>query len=584
MKRTLSLLLALLLLIGLGAAYALSAPQRPQATATPVAIEQGLIQGGIDTRNPSVRVYNGLPYAAAERWTAPTHPPTWGTQVRDARDFGPECAQARGNMAFFAQALMEGSGMPWWKRQLINVLMIVRPTPAESEDCLYVNVRTAHVSGQPLQPVMVWIHGGGHQSGSGSADIYQANALVEQGVVLVTFNYRLGPFGYLAHPALTAENGSSGNYGLLDQIAALRWVQANARAFGGDPANVTVFGESAGAQSVTELMAAPLADGLYHKAILQSGASTYNVTHLQQSPLPGQPSAESIGSEFLAPLHAVHATARDLRAIPTAALIKQAEQRPDLTQYFGPIVDGQVLPHTVGAAIRSGKAYQVPMLAGYNADEGTLFYSHFQSPTVLKSPMVGSLAERKQQLSEVFGAETAQALQKTYGLDDLDRWDQAATTMLGDDLFGVHMRYLVKTNIAANQPSWLYQFTRTFPSPKQTIGAYHAAELPFVFGSSSALLPTTAEDQALAKAMQGYWTRFAKTGNPNGPGLPDWPAYQKTDDVWQVLDHEVRTVRGLRAQALDLLESHLIQRIDAVSSQASRTTVMSQSLTPGNVQ
>jgi para-nitrobenzyl esterase len=202
-------------------------------------------------------------------------------------------------MSGFVNGIIDGAGLPWWKRFAAKKYIAAMPAPAEAEDCLFINVRTSNVGGETLLPVMVWIHGGSHQAGAGSSEFYQANALVENGVVLVTFNYRLGPFGYLAHPALTEEAGTSGNYGLMDQAAALRWVRDNIRSFGGDPDNVTIFGESAGAQSISELMATPIADGLYHKAILESGTSSYNANYLDKAPLPGSRSMESVGEEFL---------------------------------------------------------------------------------------------------------------------------------------------------------------------------------------------------------------------------------------------------------------------------------------------
>lgn len=541
--------------------YALRKPPKPMDMSEPVRIHQGVVIGGLDRANPDVIVFNGIPYGTAKRWSPPAAPPQWGAISRDTREFGPECLQSRARSEGFLDSILEGVGLSGFERMMARVAISLQKPPPEAEDCLSLNIRTANLGGRELQPVMVWLHGGSHQFGSGSQSIYQANGLVEKGVVLVTINYRLGALGYLAHPALTEEAGTSGNYGLLDQVSALSWVRENIAVFGGDPNNVTVFGESAGAQSVTELMASPLSAGLFHKAILQSGASTYNALHLKRSALPGVRSAEEAGADFLSSFVQPGARASELRAIPAADIIAQSEARPDLTPYFVPVVDGKVLPRPIGAAFRDGQTPRVPMIAGFNADEGSLFYDAIYSPTVLRPQITGTLEEREEALASVFGLNPAKALQALYGMNTLESWDKGAVNMLGDDLFGVHMRYVGRRNVENGEPTYLYHFTRVPPSPRQTIGAFHAAEISFVFNSHLPGLKVTEGDLRLTEAMMTYWTNFARTGDPNGIGVPEWPAYSLERDVWLDLNHSIRVIEGLRARRLDILEETLLNRI-----------------------
>ena len=549
-----------------GLVWMITKPAPAMAAGPVVTLSQGAVSGGIDRENSEVLQFNGLPFAAAPvgglRWRAPQLAASWDG-VRDGRDFGAECLQARSGSAEFYRDLVNGLGLGWSTRQLAAIASKHAPEPVESEDCLFLNVRTANLSGTSPQPVMVWIHGGSHKTGSGSSEIYQANGLVDNGVVLVTINYRLGALGYLAHPALSADDprGVSGNYGLLDQIAALEWVRANIAEFGGDPNNVTIFGESAGAQSVAEIMSSPLGDGLYHKAILESGSSSYNANGLTRA-IDGRKTQHEAGLEFMAGLVAADASAADLRAIPGSAIIAQSETKTHLGGYWLPGVDGVVIPRLMGEAIREEETYNVPILAGYNSDEGTLFYQYMKSPTVLKIPFPEAHGQRMAEMDALYGAADAAILKAEYGLDDPENFDTAATDMLGDDMFGVHMRFLAKANVSAGEPTWLYHFTRTPPSPSQTLGAFHAAELFFVFDSHSPLLKLSDDDRALTTAMGKYWTNFAKTGNPNGADVPAWPAYDEASDQWLTFNPSIEVKSGLRAAKLDIMERVLNGRIN----------------------
>lgn len=574
MKTFLTVLSAFLLIALIGYQALIFFMTRPAAelSAGPtISLTQGDIQSGIDRKDSGIFLFNGIPYAAAPvgdlRWRPPAPAPVW-KGLRDGRAFGPECLQRRTGSAEFYSDIVKGLGLSWATQKLVAALYRNAPPPQESEDCLYLNVRTGNLENEELQPVMVWLHGGSHQTGSGSSEIYQDNGLVRNGVVLVTINYRLGPFGYMAHPALSADDprGVSGNYGLLDQIAALEWVRDNIRAFGGDPSNVTVFGESAGAQSVSELMAAPDSRGLFHKGILQSGASTYN-TNILDAAIPGRLSMHQAGINFLQGIADTDADAAMLRSIPGPVLIDQIANHPEFRDYLLPTADGVVIPEIIGAAIMQGNISGVPVLAGYNGDEGTLFYDEINAPTVLQVPFPDQHTARLQTLYDIYGREDGDVLVAAYGLQSEQNYTAGAIDMLGDDLFGVHMRYLAKTLNQMGQPSWLYQFNRLPLSKKQTLGAFHAAEISFVFDSHSPFLERTVADDELTVAMGQYWANFAKTGDPNGSGLPEWQQYDPETDFWLTFNPEIIPANGLRATKLDILERTLQQRIiDAVAA------------------
>ncbi len=568
MKRLLIIIAAIAALLAMayyGLIWMITQPAPPLESGPVLTLSQGQVQAGIDRDNPDILQINGIPFAGDtggdNRWRPPTAPANW-EGVRDGREFGAECVQARAGSGEFLSDLLNGMGLNAVQRHLASVVLESAPTPPESEDCLFLNIRTANAGGDQLQPVMVWIHGGSHQAGAGSQSIYQANQLVDNGVVLVTINYRLGVFGYIAHPALSADDprGVSGNYGLLDQIAALDWIRENIAVLGGDPDNITIFGESAGAQSVTEIMSSPLSEGLFHKAILQSGASSYNGNGLTTA-VEGRLTMHEAGLEFFDGLASADASAADLRALPAADIIAHIPNKMHLGDYALPTVDGVVIPKLMGQAIGDGSIHNVPILAGYNADEATLFYDSIQRPTILVPEFPESLDERLAHLREIYGNADAEALIRLYGLDDPETYQKAETDMLGDDLFGVHMRYLAKANTTSGAPSYLYHFTRVPPSKTQTIGAFHAAEIFFVFGSHSPLAGLTDEDEALTEAMGMYWTNFARTGDPNGAGLPDWPAYDEASDEWMTFNPSIEVKANIRAEKLDIMERALTQRI-----------------------
>src|ERR1017187_9354176 len=447
----------------------------------PVKTASGPVSGA-PGKNPAVQVYKGIPYAAPPvgdlRWKEPQPAPAW-KEVRQAAEFGAECMQT---------PYAENS--PYYNAP--------RST---SEDCLTLNVWTAAKARSDKRPVMVWIHGGAFTRGSGSTPTYDGERLAAKGVVLVTINYRLGVFGFLAHPELSKESPHhvSGNYALLDQIAALKWVKANIAAFGGDPGRVTIFGESAGSWAVNLLMATPLAKGLIHRVIGESGANFNRRLTLADAEKSGASFAERQGAKSLA----------DLRAKSAEDLLKAGGQ-------FGVNIDGWFLPRSVTDIFALGQQNDVPLLAGYNQDEATS----------LTQPLSG-------------GAQAFIAQSRTrYGkmADDFLKVDPAGSDSeaaesynqaFRDTTFGWEMRTWVRQqSTTGKSKAYLYFFTRNPPGPAAArYRAYHASEIAYVFGTLLPPRPWEDADRALSDKMSSYWVNFAATGDPNGKGLPLWPAY-----------------------------------------------------------
>ena len=440
-----------------------------------------------------VLAYKGIPFATppigALRWKAPAAPAKWDG-VRDASHYGDICMQKMPNPD-------NGIGQ----------------LPA-SEDCLTLNVFTQELSDK--RPVMVWIHGGGFVNGSGSAELYDGSQLAKQGVVVVTINYRLGRFGSFAHPLLTKEaNGAPlANYGMMDMIASLEWVERNIAAFGGDASNVTIFGESAGGMAVQRLMVSPKARGLFHKAAVQSGAGRENVLYLDKANARAFPSAETDGDAFVKSLKVDAKTPADLRAISADAIIAAGD--PSTFSGGGPILDGQVFTTLVMDAFKAGVEAKVPYLVGYNSAE-------FPSKP---EDVDGSL-------TRTLGAKTADlpALVATYA----DKDDMAAR-IVGDIVFGEPARQLAGLHAANGQPTWLYRFDVLSTSVRQKYrGTPHAQERQYVFDTlHTSPYPADDNDKVQAALAVKYWTNFAKTGDPNGSGLAAWPRYASASD--QLLD------------------------------------------------
>ena len=461
-----------------------------------VRVGQGALKGA-RSADGRVSIFRGIPYAAPPigdlRWRAPAPAAGW-SGVRDATAFGPRCTQPE---------------------RPANSISYFGPE-AQSEDCLYLNVWTADPSRGAGLPVMVWFHGGGFSVGSGSLSLFDGEALARRGVVLVTLNHRLGGLGYLAHPELTAESdhGASGNYGLLDQIAALKWIQKNIEAFGGDAGNVTIFGQSVGSSCVNVLMTCPLAKGLFHRAIGESGGSMVPAGSPGGGSMLYLHQAEEIGLGVMR--HYQCSSIDEMRALAADDIQlrwpRQGAMRPFM------VIDGYAVPRAVNEAYAAGLQFDVPLLTGANSDE---------------SSAIGPAAS----------LEDYQAtLQREYG----DQWRRLYEAYGGGEDFGYVSRRL-GCHKRFNWVNWIwarehrrnarsqvffYHFSHRQPLPDiafaegqgSALGAFHTAEIPYVFGSFAARpYEWREEDLALSEAMMSYWVNFAKAGDPNGGGLPQWP-------------------------------------------------------------
>lgn len=502
-----------------------------------VTIKAGQIQGTRQADN-EIAVFKGVPYAQPPvgdlRWRAPQPLKPWDG-IKKTTQFSPFAWQQMRMIDDFFANIINGQGWGWLRKSFIKAAFKFVPKPKQSEDCLYLNVKTPSLDAGAKLPVMVWIHGGDHQDGSGGEPFYDGTAIPKKGIVLVTINYRLGLMGYFAHPELTKEsnNGVSGNYGTLDQIAALKWVQENIAAFGGDPNNVTIFGESAGGESVAHMLSSPLAKGLFHKAILQSPANSGQMMHLKHPYLEYE-SAETRGQQFAEKvgISGVNQLA-ELRKIPAQQLQKIILEQTSLAGFF-PVIDGYVLPKNPFETFYDGEQAKVPILLGSNSDEGSLLYSIMGTPLVEYQHQALDEAVLNTIYQSEFGEAVSQLATLYPGLTT--RNEKAETDLMGDAMFGSKVRFYAEWATKAGQSVYFYFFKRVPPSPSQTAGAFHAAELPFVHGTNTPILPLNKADQALSASMINYWTQFAKTGTPNDNGLVEWETFDPSNPRWLVLD------------------------------------------------
>lgn len=528
-------------------------------SAAPVEVSGGWIEGLVED---GLVIYRNVPYAAPPvadlRWRAPQPVEPW-EGVRATTQSGPACWQnTTGGEAMFIERLTQGAGMSGFATWLLTTAASWQP-PEVSEDCLSLNVM-APEGGSNL-PVMFWIHGGGHQFGSGG-QVYESSSLVREGIVLVSINYRLGLYGFMAHPELSAEHahGSSGNYGMMDQVAALEWVQANIEKFGGDPNNVTIFGESAGGNSVGQLLASPLSKGLIHRAIAQSGTGIHQFQAVDAAY--ERTSGYDVGRRIAAAAGVSgELEIKALRSMTTEQLRPYAID-PAFVDTFHPQIDGYVLPRSTAQTFFEGKQLPVPLIVGSNADEGSVLY-YFGLPAVEGGPLVQpqNQVEWDQLLASQF-ADQAAVVDAFYAVDGDKDVPKAAEHLMGDALFGRHAFYMAQRHQAAGAPAYLYFYERRPPSETQTLGATHGLEISHVFGRFIPMMPKDERDDELQTQMQGYWAQFARTGSPNRDDLPKWVAFDDLEAQEMAFGHERsyarRSVRENRYRAMaGQLESRL---------------------------
>jgi para-nitrobenzyl esterase len=479
----------------------------------PIKVDGGLVQGAFED---GITIYKGIPFAAPPvgnlRWQAPQPVIKWDG-VKQTNKFAPGPVQG-GN-----------------------------PPSGKSEDCLYLNVWTPAKSQKDKIPVLVWIYGGGFNAGATSETTYSGEKLAKKGVILVSIAYRVGQLGFLAHPELSAESSNhvSGNYGLLDMIAGLKWIQKNISAFGGDPEKITIFGESAGGIAVSMLCASPLAKGLFHGAISQSGGS---FGPPRQTTFPGENlkklrDAESAGEAYIK--NAGYSSIAELRKL-------DADKLPAVRGLAWPIIDGWVIPDDQYKLYEAKKYNDVPILVGYNSDEGASF-----SPPKTPEDYITGVKNRYGQFTD--------ELIKAYPVEK-GNVPKTARDLARDAAFGWHTWSWARLQANTGKSKVFYYYFDQHPdypqgSPHFGYGSPHGQEVAYVFGQLNSSNPQlTKSDFEVSDAMGTYWTNFAKYGHPNGNGVPVWPAFNDNNPVVMYFNQTPHTGPVPSAESLKVLDAY----------------------------
>ena len=503
-----------------------------------VRIDSGVVRGVRLAGLPKGGEFLGIPYAAqpvgALRWRAPQPAPHW-SGVREASAWGPACMQRPST----------------WLPEMLGV----REMPT-SEACLYVNVWTPEVRPAKKLPVLVWIHGGGNVEGSGEWPEGLGPTLARTGVVVVSLNYRLGAFGFFAYSALDGESRDrvSGNYGNLDQIAALAWVRRNIGAFGGDPGRVTIAGQSSGSEDVCILMASPLARGLFEGAILESGTcvdSVYPKLKEEEASDGGLPRDLSVaaGPDAI----------EKLRAVPADRILETAAKDGNLD--LGPTVDGWMLPEQPGITFARGEQAPVAVMVGTNEDEVSIFASPIVGGTAYRPKTV---AEYRAWLQREFGSDFAGRVFAAYPVHEDSEVPGVFRTMFSDYDFAFSAWLLARDTAQTGKPDYLYRFTYVGAGPFAELGAFHSEELMFLSGHTWTTWVRQPGDAEMSRTLVGYWSDFVKTGDPNGAGLPAWPAFRRSANDCQELGRRVGPERVPRVEKLEVFYEYLRTRLTSL--------------------
>jgi para-nitrobenzyl esterase len=498
----------------------------PAASGPIVTVSGGQVQGA--TLEGGGAVFKGIPFAQPPvgelRWREPMPVERWAG-VRDATRFGAPCAQKPG---------------------LVPNILVRSGDGAEiaKEDCLFLNVWMPEWPSKSRKPVMVWIAGGGNYAGAGSGAAYSGETLARRGVVLVSLNYRLGPFGFFSHPQLTREspNHASGNQGILDQIAALKWVRDNVAEFGGDASNVTIFGESAGSLDVSVLMTSPLSKGLFQRVIGESGAVI-----LVGDPL-SLPQAETRGENLAMRWKlSSEASLKDLRAVSALDILEAEPKPPPFVPNLGVTIDGYVFPKKPADVFATGEEHRVALLLGSNARE--------------RVPLTSPPSNLKKAIEDEYGPLAERAWMLYAGAADDPVYGRPADQWATDTSFRCSAVAQLAWHAAAGNPAYQFEFARV-PAGREALGATHASELAYVFGTfdrvpfpatGPASSGATSVDKQVSEEMQQYWTNFAKGGDPNGSQLPEWPNFDTSSRAYiQFTDGGPMPKEGLRRPYCDL--------------------------------